>query len=206
MDDQRLLKLVKAAVELEELEASVNLRSPKHPSMAQRRSATQRWVKVGASVLAVAAVLVIMVTRQDIAIEQMAVLRVPVRAPGADIEISLNLNRPAYLRVVLIDMRNERWIMPIGTRSEYVAQVPEQYRMQVPSAAIGTGAASRAAYVMIIASRRLTPTAEELLDAIPDPVAPSSVEPATVRQRLDDIAVDLEQTFDCAVRVEQIPP
>jgi len=113
MDEKRMFQLIKAAAELEELHAAVEGRPPEPVSPVRPRR-RRRWLLLAAPLAAAALALIF--RPPALHLEEITVKRVPVRSAETELEVTLRWNRPARVRLVVIDEKNEPWIIPIGDR------------------------------------------------------------------------------------------
>jgi hypothetical protein len=206
-DEKKMLELVRAAAELEEFEADAQARIAEE-SRRPARPARRRWLKIAAPMLAVAAVAALLfpVPTSHVVFQEAALRRPAVRALDSDLEIAISLNRPAYLRVMIIDERNERWLRPINEPSTYVVRVREQEVLRIPAVPDSVEPRpGRPKFAVLIASADPPPSADDLLERIPDPIAPLAGGDDEVREALEKIAADLTRAYRCAVHIEPVP-
>ncbi|MCK4659063.1 MAG: hypothetical protein KAV82_06030 [Phycisphaerae bacterium] len=210
MEEKRISKLIRAATEVDELEAALTGGVDTRESASVDTKRVVRWWIVGVPITAVAAVLVwVLLLPPTLLINELAVRPPPtVRGPDAGwFLIDLSLNRAAYIRVVLIDQRHEPWIMLLDDeQTAYVRRIDNTASIRSnrePKPDDPRGAV-KAIVVMVIASLGPTPSADELLETISDPVVPSEANKQTLLRELERISADLRARFDCAVRFEAI--
>lgn len=203
MNDKRILQLVKAACELDEFEAAVSGREPTLQGAPPRRSRLLRWAAIG---LPVAAAVAFMSLRSaPLKISEFQAKAEQRAGSEPRYRCTLCVSRPAIVRLVLIDERLERWIIPIADDGEaYAKQVEERWVFNPPAHLNEDDPRGpvRAIYALAIATTVQSPTVDELLAAIPDPIAPAGSDDAAVRTALQRVAEDLAARFGCAVRVE----
>lgn len=208
MDDKRILELAQAAVELDELDAASAEQQP--ISAAARTAAVRRlrWWMMGAGVAAAAALALVVLLPPDLTINELAVTVPAQRNLDSKIKIDLALSRPAYIRIVFVDERFERWVMPLDEdQAVYVKRIGEEVTIRGdlhPNPTDPRGSAE-AILVMTIASAEPTPSADDLLAAIPDPVVPPQAGEQALFDGLESFRDDIEQRFDCVVRFKPVP-
>jgi len=207
VENERLLGLVRTAAEVDELEAAIDGKTEdvQRPTRARLR----RLWPVG--LLAAAALVALFVVPRGLRIVDCEVIRVAERghetAPDA-YRISLSLSRPGYIRLVVIDERLERWILPFEDRAaDATRPVDERWTGSLPLQVAERDPRGPALvkYYMVIASADQSPTIEELLLAIPDPVAESSADAGVVLRRLQELGESLSSRFDCVVHLGRVP-
>jgi hypothetical protein len=202
MDEKRMFQLIKAAAELEELHAAVEGRPPEPVSPVRPRR-RRRWLLLAAPLAAAALALIF--RPPALHLEEITVKRVPVRSAETELEVTLRWNRPARVRLVVIDEKNEPWIIPIGEADQYVSAADTEFHLRVPSPH-SQGAVPRVPkYVVVVASAGPAPDAGELLRQLPDPVAPLSADHTSVRAALERLASQVSAAFDCTVHVKNVP-
>lgn len=205
-DEERMLELVRAAAELEDFEADVRGRMAGDSMARPPRAAAVRWLKIAAPILAVAAVVAFVLLPPRLTFQSVTVRPPAVRTPDAAVELAIALSRPAYLRVVIIDENNERWIRPIDHSSTYVVKVNERQVLKMPAVPDTVEPRPGAPrFVLLIASTGPQPTADDLLQRVSDPIAPPGSDMPAVRRALDQIAADLAQNYGCAVHIASMP-
>ncbi len=129
-------------------------------------------------------------------------------AEAAKLEIDLRLSRPGYIRVIQIDARSEPWLIPFDSDAkEFVHRVERDYQAECPTFPDPNDprGPAEARFVMLVASSEPVPTKEDLLQAIPDPIAPPDTPSAQVSARLEQLTRHLEARFRCAVNVQPVP-
>ena len=208
MKEKEILELVEAATELDELDAAVAGRWAGQDHVPQRAKPSVGWWVLGAPVAAAAILFLIFIVPARLAIKEFTITLPVVRAAETELSITLELNRPAYIRFVLIDERRERWLMPFDVdKGDYVGMVKGTVSFRVspyPKSDDPRGPA-RAEIVMVVASLGSVPTPDELLESIPDPVVPAEGENRALYDELNRIRVALEGRFDCLVRFAWVP-
>jgi hypothetical protein len=126
-----------------------------------------------------------------------------------EFDVWVTLKRPGYVRIVLIDETAQWWLTPFdqdrsSTPKDYVQRIQGTKTWTVSAQPNPKHPKAKAIFAMVIASKGEAPSAEALLKAIPDPVAPPNADTDIVRQALERIRTDLQQRFDCVVRFEPI--
>ena len=205
MDEKRILGLVKAAVELEALAAEVDRRKPDSAvTEVPRRTRRWPWV-VGVLASAAACIAFVLTSREELQITELTVRPSTVRRSEAELQMTIGLSRPAYVSVILVDERYERWLVPFDRDQDrflrYI-QESDSFRFGWWPQPDDPRGAAKAIAVMVVAAKRPQPSKEDLLRAIPDPIAPSVATERVWEQELDAIKTQLQRRFDCAVRVE----
>jgi len=207
VENERLLGLVKAAAEVNELEAAIDGKA--QDVLRPARARPRRLWPVG--ILAAAALVALFVVPRGLRIVDCEVVRVAERgsdtAPDA-YRISLSLSRPGFIRIVVVDERLERWILPFEDRAAGATQpVDERWTGTLPLqvARLDPRGPALVKYYMVIASSDQSPRIEELLPAIPDPVAESSADAGAVLRRLQELGESLSSRFDCVVHLDRVP-
>ena len=113
-----------------------------------------------------------------------------------------------WIRIVVVDERLERWILPFHGRpngspepvtGRWTGELPANVASQDPRGP------ARVVYYMVVASPDLAPTVDDLLAAIPDPISESPVKEESMLSHLDRIAASLSHQFECAVHVGRLP-
>ena len=221
MKEKEILKLVGAATELDELDAAVAGRRPGQAQVPQRAKAPVRWWTIGVPVAAAAILLLVFIRPGKLAITEFTVTAPAVRTPrelaGGEpgerdaetrLSITLGLNRRAYIRIILIDERHERWLMPFDVdEGKYVGLVNGTVSFRVspyPKSEDPRGPA-RAEIAMVVASLEPAPTPDELLEAIPDPVLSAEGKDQALYDELNRIRAALESRFDCLAQFARVP-
>ncbi len=205
MDEKRLTELVKSAIELDELEAAAEGR-PGMASMAGpgQQHARRRWA-TGTALAATAAIVAYFLLSPQLAIDRLTISTQVSRGASEQLEIVVGVSRPAYVRLLLIDTRNERWLVPIAEEpTPYERHLDKVVTLRgdvVPNPDDPRGV-SRAVLAIVIASLGEAPSLEELLEAVPDPVANSLDD---LDRSISHVANELETKFGCVVRYVRIP-
>ncbi|MBI4605166.1 MAG: hypothetical protein HY721_24645 [Planctomycetes bacterium] len=230
MDEQELLRLVKQASELEAFEAALGAREehrrpsaepPAGKSTLERAPRVDRpernrrivFLRVAVAAASAAAVLVLaaLFWPRALTVEDLSVTPRAVRGGDDKLELVFRLSRPGHVRVIAIDERRERWALPIAEGDGYVLRVLRVEGSQsllvprVPNPEDPRGGVEAVA-ILLVASHADWPSAQELLEAIPDPVVPPEAGEGTMLKALDRLRGDLEKRFGCAVRSERVPP
>jgi hypothetical protein len=208
VDDKRILQLVKAASELEEFGAAVSGRDSTLRDRPPRRLRLVHWAAIGLPVAAAVALMVL--TPPSLQISEFQVVTVAQRGADSDARhrCILAVSRPANMHLVLVDERLEPWIIPIADDGKgYTRRVEERWEFYPPSQLHEDDARgpAGAVYAIAIAAAGASPTVDDLLAAIPDPIAPAESDDAAVRAALQRLVDDLTAHFDCAVRFEPLP-
>jgi hypothetical protein len=208
VEEKEILELAEAAGELDELNAEFGGRATLGAKEGLAvRSSRRRW-GLGAAALVAAAALLLFLWPSELRIDELIV-----RAPGhrgvdAKIQIELKINRRAFVRVVTVDARFERWITPFDRdETKFIKQVDGQVTLEGylhPNRQDPRGPAE-AILVMAIVSTEATPTTQEILTAIPDPVVPPGARTQVLLEAVKQHQEHLEQRFDCKIRFQQIP-
>ncbi len=208
VEEKEILELVGAATELDELDAAVAGRRAGQAHVPQRAKPSVRWWTIGVPVAAAAILFLVFIRPGKLAIREFTVTLPAVRAAETELSITLELNRPAYIRFVLIDERRERWLMPFDVdEGKYVGLVNGTVSFRVspyPKSDDPRGPA-RAEIAMVVASLEPAPTPDELLEAIPDPVIPAEGKDQALYDELSRIRAALEGRFDCLVQFARVP-
>lgn len=234
MEEKRIFKLVRSAVEVDELEAALTGVVDTRETAAVGTKRGVRWWFIGVPITAVAAVIawglllpstsvinepaVIPLAMTDSVLCDMAdgsfidefEVLPPVAVRGSDAGlpvINLSLNRDAYIRVVLIDKHHERWIMPFDDeQTTYVKQFKAgSFQMNFEPKPDDPRGPVKAVVAMVIASLGPTPSADELLETISDPVVPPKANEQTLLREIERTVAKLQARFDCEVRFELTP-
>lgn len=207
MNEERILGLAKAALEVDELEAAINKQAGVPAGPIRARS--KRLWPLG--IMATAALVSLVVLPAGLRIQDCTIVARVDRGHDSipnSYWLSLGLNRPGLIRIVVVDERLERWVLPVGGRpngapelvkGRWTGKLPANVASQDPRGP------ARVVYYMVIASKRLSPTVEELLAAIPDPIAELPANDGKVFSHLEQIAASLSREFDCAVHVGRLP-
>lgn len=207
VNDERILGLARAALEVDELEAAINKQAG-GPARSIRAGLKRLW-PVG--IIAAAALVCLLVLPPGLRIQDCAIVERVDRGHASfpdSYTLSLGLNRAGLIRIVVVDERLERWVLPFdGRPNGSPAPVKGRWKGKLPAnvASQDPRGPARVVYYMVIASQRLSPTVEELLAAIPDPIAELPANDKNVFSHLEQIAASLSRQFDCAVHVGRFP-
>ncbi len=205
MDDKRIHDLANAAAALDQLESDVAGRQSMSETPPWRRRRLTPW-RIG--VVSVAAALALLLWPRAVLIERVGITPILSRGASAPIFlVTVELNRPAHVRVVLIGERYEPVLMPLDLgQTEYIKEFEESVTLHYgpfpdPSDPSGfTGATA----VMIVASEGTHPTPVELATALPDRIAPEQLDHLGFRRALRQLAATIETAFDCDVASSEV--
>jgi hypothetical protein len=198
MDEERILKLVQAAVELDELEATVldGTRPPTRGSSFRRR-VRRGWLAVP---LAVAATVAFVALRTPpLAITGLEIQQAVTRGENEGLTLRFHLNRSAHIGIIAIDERNERWLIPFGGEATApFRRLSGSQSIQIPPHPGPEDARgpARATALLVIASEDGFDAPDLLLEAVPDPVAPPGTSLAALEARLRTIVDELSVRYD----------
>ena len=221
MEEREILGLVRAASELDDLDAAVAGGRAGQARAPQGPKPPVGWWAIGVAVAAAAVLFVVFLRPMKLTIREFTVAGPAAQTPRGLVEaepgaqeadsrlsITLELNRRAYVRIILIDERHERWLMPFdvdageyagiahGTAAFRVSQYPKRDDPRGPA---------RAEIAMVVASAGPAPAPDDLLEAIPDPVLPAESKDQALYDELDQIRDALESRFDCVVKFARVP-
>ena len=217
-DLERLLNRYADQLSDEELDAAIppemRERLDKHVDRRSRESSMILRVAVP-SVLGLAAcvafILFVLIPREPaLEIERFVLASERVRTPSVEqgeLRLGLALNRSAYVRVIAFDTRHERQLVPLDdVGGEFVRQTEGMnvrfQRVQRPDDPRGP---AEVLFVMVVVSPGTSPTVEELLQSIPERIAPQTEDVHDLARALEQTARELESRFDCVVRVRAVP-
>lgn len=181
---------------------------------ALEQGSRQRWVVrlwpywAGAGAVAVAASLALFFVPlgAPIRIDAMSIAPVVLRGAEEQIDVALKLSRTGFIRIVVIDDRCERWVLPFDEKqSTFVQRLDGAKTLHITSHPNPAHPDSKTRYILAIASRGERPTAAELLQVIPDPVVSPDAGETALRKAIDQLRERLEKRFDCTVRFERLP-
>ncbi|MCG8409445.1 MAG: hypothetical protein MI923_29925 [Phycisphaerales bacterium] len=178
---------------------------PKPP----RRTVRFKQVALAATIAAAALVAIfILPFHRALIIEEFNVTTAAVRGEKDTLNIDLTLNRTAYITIIMVDERFERWIKPFDTdTSEFVQKTDRMTSLSTSIYPNPDDVRGPAKAIMVMAIASLDPilSVDELLDAIPDPVVPPDADRQAAYARLKELGRELEGRLECLIRVELIP-
>jgi hypothetical protein len=213
-DLERLLNRYADQLSDEELDAAIpaELRARLRAHVAREARASSRLLRAGLWSLGVAACLVLiaflLVPRGPI--KRFTITPEAVRAPSAEPSyyvVGLELNRLAYVRVVVVDARGERRLAPLDAAgTEFVKTKGANVRIDRVSRPDDPRGSAEVLFVLVTASPGSSPTARDLLQCIPEPVARPTEDRRAIARGLKRIAHDLEARFNCVVAFKPVSP
>ncbi|MBU0639014.1 MAG: hypothetical protein KKB50_09130 [Planctomycetes bacterium] len=176
-------------------------------------SAILRWAPWVLAPAACLALIAFLLTQwgPPLTIERMVITPERVRAPSnqpGELLLSLELSSPAHIRVVVFDARHEGRLVPLDDAGqEFVRRIELAYNLRFDGASRQTdaGGAAKVLFVMVVASPGPSPSTEELLQSIPERVAPRTEDRGEIAQALKQLARQLESRFNCTTRVTPVP-
>lgn len=207
MDDDKVIDLVRAALDVDELEAIETGRTPlRHQVAPPRRRRLQLITGAVAGLAAAIGLFVVIRPHSPPNILDVNVKVNSVRSVDVDYALKITCDRAAYLAVFAIDDRHERWLFPMkdsspkkpepaGTREFVLPRVPR------PDDPRGPAKAKR--LLVIVSAQSIS--SETLLLKVPDPIVSISADDAQVQTALAAIARNLEKQFPCSTRIANIP-
>jgi hypothetical protein len=124
-------------------------------------------------------------------------------AAPSDYVIGLELNQPAYVRVVVVDTRGQWRLALFGAAERKIdranIRISRDFRLDDPR---GT---TKVLFAMIITARGSPPTEQDLRQCMPELLAGQTPDRAAIARALQRIAHDLESRFHCAVAFQPVP-
>jgi len=121
--------------------------------------------------------------------------------------IVLKLNRSAYVRAVAFDSRHGRRLVPLDdTRRVFVRKTKEiNVRFDRAPLRDDPRGPAEVLFIMVIVSPGTGPTEQDLMQSIPDVVAPQTDGGDEFARELKQIAHELESDFNCVADVIAVP-
>jgi hypothetical protein len=95
--------------------------------------------------------------------------------------------------------------MPVETGNGIWQHQSLTLGLYIPAYPNSEGIGARGRFLLLLFSIDSAPTADELLEVIPDPVASSELASAEIIARLEQIASDLENQFHMSARIVGLP-
>ena len=209
MDERQITGLVRAAMEVDELEAadSGQPTSDLHPS---RHRSSRKWWAMWTTVGAVAALVALVISRPESppAIVSAKIDWEPVRDMDAGLVLTVKCDKPAHLSVIAIDERNERWLLRADKTSDsYDRYILDEvqftlHRFPRPDSP-QSGAPIRNVFLVALSKPA---SAELLLQIIQDPIVSANSNGDEILDKLSAIEQELQRRFRCSVWRLDVPP